>query len=132
MARLTPHFELAEFVSAGDASAGRWPDPEAVEHLLAVAWRLERLRAAVAAPVRVTSGWRSPAHNLAVGGAQRSLHLDGRAADIVVAGYTSLALTGVIEGLIAQGLLADGGLGTYPSRGHVHLDTGPGPRRWRG
>jgi uncharacterized protein YcbK (DUF882 family) len=43
---------------------------------------LEELRAALGRPVVITSGYRCKAHNAAVGGAKRSLHLAGRAADI--------------------------------------------------
>lgn len=41
-------------------------------------------------PIHVTSGYRSPALNKQVGGAARSAHMDGRAADIVAPGWTPL------------------------------------------
>lgn len=50
--------------------------------LLAV---LERARERVGFPIRVTSGYRTVAHNRKVGGVPRSLHLVGAAADLVVA-----------------------------------------------
>lgn len=43
---------------------------------------LDPLRAAYGKPVRVNSGYRSPALNKAVGGAPNSQHLSGEAADI--------------------------------------------------
>ncbi len=39
-------------------------------------------------PLMIISGRRSPSENLAVGGAAHSRHLQGRAFDVQVAGYT--------------------------------------------
>jgi hypothetical protein len=44
---------------------------------------LEELRAALGRPLVITSGYRCERHNAAVGGARRSLHLMGRAADML-------------------------------------------------
>jgi uncharacterized protein YcbK (DUF882 family) len=46
---------------------------------------LEGLREEARVPLTVTSGYRCPAHNRRVGGAARSLHAEGRAADILAA-----------------------------------------------
>lgn len=43
---------------------------------------LDPLREKYGKPIRVNSGYRCPKHNLAVGGASRSQHLLGEAADI--------------------------------------------------
>jgi hypothetical protein len=43
---------------------------------------LDVLRAAAGRAININSGWRCESHNGAVGGAQSSLHLTGRAADI--------------------------------------------------
>lgn len=45
---------------------------------------LEMLRALVAHPLRIVSGYRCPVHNRAVHGAPRSQHLLGRAADLAI------------------------------------------------
>lgn len=47
---------------------------------------LQPLRDALGRPVIVTSGYRSPAVNAAVGGAANSAHMRGLAADIIVPG----------------------------------------------
>lgn len=44
--------------------------------------RLDLLRVIIGAPIVITSGCRCKEHNAAVGGAERSYHLQGRAADI--------------------------------------------------
>ena len=44
--------------------------------------KLQALRAKLGRPVIITSAYRSKAHNAAVGGAQESLHLRGKAFDI--------------------------------------------------
>ncbi|WP_448826708.1 D-Ala-D-Ala carboxypeptidase family metallohydrolase [Capnocytophaga bilenii] len=53
----------------------------------ALAQQLEVLRAALGnKPIIITSGYRTPAHNKKVGGADNSQHLTASAADIVVKG----------------------------------------------
>ena len=46
--------------------------------------RLQALRTAFGRPIRITSGYRCPEHNRAVGGAPNSNHLRGIAADIAM------------------------------------------------
>lgn len=70
----SPHFSPIEF---RDKRTGqlKGPDPRLLEVL-------ERIRALRPGPLRIISGYRSPETNKAVGGAPRSQHLYGRAADI--------------------------------------------------
>lgn len=82
MGDLSPHFSRREFDSHDGARAD--PHPELID-------RLEQLRTIVGnKPLRIVSGYRSPAHNRAVGGAPRSQHLYNRAADIPY-GYATVA-----------------------------------------
>lgn len=83
---LSPHFRLSEFLRSTAAKAqglSNVPGPAVVEslRLLAVAL-LQPLRNRFGA-ILVTSGYRSPEVNAAVGGASTSAHLSGHAADIV-------------------------------------------------
>lgn len=70
----------------GDAEMGIPPGgmiggvPENVKALVENV--LDPLREKYGKPIRVNSGYRCPKHNLAVGGASRSQHLLGEAADI--------------------------------------------------
>lgn len=95
----------------------------------ALAARLQIIRDSLGKPLVVSSGWRSQEGNAAVGGATRSFHPKGQAADLECPGLTPAQLFNHIEKLIDIGSLPDGGLGLYPY--HVHYDTGPGGRRWK-
>lgn len=84
---------------------------------------LDKARAAIGKPIRVTSGFRDPAANKAAGGAQTSQHLLGEAADIVVDGMTPEALA---RAVVAAGVEYDQ-LIVEPS--WVHVSVGPRNRR---
>lgn len=85
---LSEHFSLEEMTRSGVAlSRGidNTPSPEAVENLRLLCLNvLEPVRRRFGA-VRVTSGYRCPKLNKAVGGAPLSQHLRGEAADIHIA-----------------------------------------------
>ncbi len=87
---LTKHFDLEQLTRSSVAHArglSNTPPPELVPRLILTAEMLERIRATLGVPVTVTSGYRSPQVNIAVGGATSSDHTQGHAADIVAPGY---------------------------------------------
>jgi len=88
---------------------------------------LQELRDLAGLPVRVTSGYRCPDHNRAVGGAKHSQHLLGNAADIVVKGRSVAEMHTLAEQVPA---FRDGGIGVYPEQGFVHVDVRAGRARW--
>ena len=98
-------------------------------HLIDLVWEVQR-EADTGQPIQVVCGYRSPQtnallHERSSGVAARSLHLQGRAIDVRLAGVDCAVLAG-------SGLeLARGGVGYYRSSDFVHLDTGA-VRRWRG
>lgn len=59
------------------------PPAEAHRELHRLIDYLDKVREAYGAPIRVSSGYRSPALNAAVGGKPMSQHLKGQAADLV-------------------------------------------------
>lgn len=88
--KLTHHFTLAELTASHTAQRlglDNTPAPELLPRLVLTAKMLERIRNTLGAPVTVTSGYRAPAVNRAVGGVTSSDHAHGHAADIVAPGY---------------------------------------------
>ncbi|BBO66329.1 hypothetical protein DSCA_02590 [Desulfosarcina alkanivorans] len=88
---------------------------------------LQELRDLAGLPVRVTSGYRCSEHNRAIGGATRSQHLLGTAADIVVIGMTPAEMYRLAEDIEA---FHNGGIGVYPDKGFIHVDVRDGRARW--
>lgn len=124
---LTQHFALEEL----DCSCG-CPLPRPVlQRLQRLAQALEVLRAELGQPVQVISGYRCPGRNRAVKGARSSRHIEGDAVDIQVAGMTGGALRDILERLIAERRIPDGGLGTYADRPRTcHYDQRTLRARW--
>ena len=88
--KLTAHFTLGELTRSSTAERLRLdntPTPEALRALQTTAEMLERIRTTLGRPVIVTSAYRSPEVNRAVGGATSSDHMAGQAADIVVPAF---------------------------------------------
>jgi hypothetical protein len=63
------------------------PTPDIAFALGNLAANLERVRLVLGHPMMIDSGFRCLALNLAVGGAQKSAHMDGDAADFVCPGF---------------------------------------------
>ena len=92
--KLTENFTLAEFVRSETADRkhiDNTPTTEAVDNLRALCRDvLEPARLAFGAPIYITSGYRCPTLNKAVGGKPTSQHLRGEAADLQVRGVDNL------------------------------------------
>lgn len=124
MAKLTNNFTLEEF----NSKCGRDIPNNVLPNILQLAKNLQVLRDAIGKSISITSGYRSPQHNKKIGGAKDSQHVKGLAADIKVAGMTPKEVALVIEGLIEQGKMKQGGIGIYPS--WVHYDVRGTKARW--
>lgn len=88
--KLTTNFDLSEFTVSQTASRLDIPnDPPAdiVPNLLELAIALEAVRARLGYPIVISSGYRSPDLNKAVGGAPNSAHVLGWAADLTCPGF---------------------------------------------
>mgnify|MGYP000876251419 CR=1 FL=1 len=124
--KLSANFTVAEF-ACKDGS-----DPVFVDSSLAAL--LQKIRDHFGRPVVITSGYRTAAHNAAVGGSKSSQHLLGRAADFYVEGVDVATVAAYAEALLP----GRGGIGRYPkdakhpkrSTGWVHIDTRAGKSRW--
>lgn len=92
--------------------------------------RLDRLREAMGHPLLVNSGYRSPQHNAAVGGAKASNHMKGIAFDISMANVDPHRFE------VEAKKVGFNGIGLYPpqkpsgARNFIHIDTRANP--WRG
>lgn len=79
---------------------------------------LEALRAILGRPIRINSGYRCPKHNLEVGGALRSTHLGGMAADCSWHGFE---LNDIVKTAI-RGIPQVHGIGWGKDFVHVDVD----------
>lgn len=119
---LTPHFSERELGYDIAPAAYR-------SNLVQVAQLLETVRAAAGVPLVKVSGWRSPERNAAIGGADSSEHLTGRAADFTPQGITVAEFVNRIGQAKANGRpLEWGQMIVYPfTTGHVHISL-PSPQ----
>jgi uncharacterized protein YcbK (DUF882 family) len=97
---------------------------------------LQVLRDACGKPITIMSGYRSPDRNEAVGGAKKSQHMEGNAVDIKIKDMKPEDAAKLVEKLIAEGKMCQGGLGIYPrstaAEGWIHYDTRGVKARWNG
>jgi uncharacterized protein YcbK (DUF882 family) len=118
--KLSEHFTLKEFMS---------PDSDTVPadilaNLKRLAKALEGVRKLLGnKPIHITSGYRTPAHNKAVGGKHDSYHMRGVAADIEVEGWNPHDVQEELKSW-------SGGMGSYNT--FTHLDIRPYRARWNG
>ena len=83
---LSSHFTLAEFTASQAAARDgldNMPSPRQIDNMKRVAMALELVREAIDEPIIISSGFRSPIVNAAVGGAQNSAHTRGAAVDFI-------------------------------------------------
>jgi hypothetical protein len=100
--QLTPNFSLAQLIRSDTAEQrgiDNTPAPHIIENLSKLAMGLEQVCALLGAPIEISSGYRCPELNAAVGGAGTSQHMEGLAADFVCPGFgTPLEIARAIQG----------------------------------
>lgn len=94
--RLSKNFTLQE-LTVTSQKLDNTPGVKELQNLKRMADTLQSVRDLVGRPVTVTSGYRSPAVNKAVGGSPTSAHAKGLAADISVAGMSATELARLIR-----------------------------------
>jgi uncharacterized protein YcbK (DUF882 family) len=125
--QVTKNFNLNEF----NSKCGR-PMPENIKkNVIELIHNLQVIRDEVKVPISITSGYRSPEHNAKVKGAKDSQHVKGTAVDFKVQGLTPKQVAVIVERLIKEGKIKQGGIGIYPSWVHydIYFD-GKNKRRW--
>ena len=92
MVNITKNFTLEELYASDTARAkgiNNRPTTEAIGNLTRLTYcLLQPLRDKLGKPIIITSGYRSPALNKAIGGAPNSQHCKGEAADLYSPGMT--------------------------------------------
>ena len=83
---------------------------------------LQELRTKIGKPFHINSGYRSPEHNEAVGGATNSMHLQGKAFDISLQNLDRQVLYQEAQDMGFKGI------GQYNS--FMHIDTRDYVARW--
>jgi uncharacterized protein YcbK (DUF882 family) len=121
--KLTKSFQLSEFA----CNDGTQVPENLIPAVKELAKNLQVLRDEIGESLTINSGYRSPSWNKKVGGAKNSMHLKAMASDLVSRSLTPKQLKAVIEKLIKEGKMKNGGIGLYPS--FVHYDIGA-TRRW--
>jgi uncharacterized protein YcbK (DUF882 family) len=122
--KLTKNFDREEF----DCNDGTPVPDELMPNVIELAKNLQVLRDDISEPVRLNSGYRTPAYNKKIGGAPNSQHKKAKAADITAKSFTPKQLAARIEKLIKAGKMKQGGIGIYP--GFVHYDVRGTKARW--
>lgn len=127
---LTTHFTLEEMLTSQTAIRFRYdeqfnPPANVISSLIALCENiLEPLRRALKKPIRVSSGYRCPRVNAKIGGAKKSQHLDGEAADIQV---MSMEVEELFQFIKASDLPFDQLIQEFDS--WIHISFGPRSRR---
>lgn len=124
MAKITNNFSLEEF----KCKDGSEIPNDVLPNIVQLAKNLQVLRDYLGKSITINSGYRSPKYNAKIGGVKNSQHVKGKASDIVVKGMTPKEVALVIEGLIEQGKMMQGGLGIYPN--FTHYDIRGVKARW--
>lgn len=124
---LSPHFTLAEMtVSQTAARRGidNTPPPEVVARLRKTAQGMEGVRVVLGgAPILISSGYRSPAVNSAVGGAKSSQHMTGEAVDFTAPRFGSVV--DVFDAIRRSGIKYDQLIQEFGSWVHISFSDKP-------
>lgn len=122
--KLTENFQLSEF-ACNDGT----PVPEdLIPNVQLLADNLQVLRDELGEPLTILSGYRTKDWNEKVGGKSKSYHKSANAADLTTKSFTPKQLHALIEKLISEKKMKQGGLGLYP--GFVHYDIRGVKARW--
>ena len=116
--KLSTNFRVREFACT-DGSDPVFIDSDLVNVL-------QKIRTHFGKSVTITSAYRTPTRNKAVGGQTYSQHLYGRAADIKVSGVTPKKVAQYAEKLMPN----KGGIGIYGT--FTHVDVRSTKSRWNG
>jgi zinc D-Ala-D-Ala carboxypeptidase len=129
--KLSQHFTLEELILSQTATRegiDNTPSPDIVKNLRRLADTLEQIRTLLDnAPILISSGYRSPKLNAAVGGAKKSAHMDGLAADFTAPSFGTVIQ--VAREIASSGIVYDQLIYEFGNWVHIGLaDEGKVPR----
>lgn len=116
--KLSTNFKVKEFACTDGT------DPIFIDSELVTV--LQNIRTHFGRAVAITSAYRTPTKNKAVGGETYSQHLYGKAADIKVKGIAPKTVAAYAEKLLPK----RGGIGIYST--FTHIDMRSAKARWKG
>lgn len=124
--QLSPHFTLDEFTRSATAQRlgiANQPNRAQIAAMVALCENvLEPVRSHFGKPVRITSGFRSPALSKAVGSTSKSQHGRGEAADFEIAGVSNYEVARWIrDHLTFDQLILENYVRGVPNSGWVHV-----------
>lgn len=129
MTKLTDHFTLGEFIVSSTAEKmgnDNMPTPEHFENLKRTAAGMEKVRSILGdCAIVITSGYRNPVVNKAVGGVANSAHALGHAADFRASGFTAIGAAMRIRDAHKAGQIQFDQLILETSRKIVHISFDP-------
>ena len=120
MTQLSKYFALSE-LTVSETAARRGlkniPFGKQLENLKQTAQRMDAIREGLGKPIIVTSGYRSPEVNAAIGGSKTSAHCHGLAVDFTCPGYGSPLA--VAKAILASGIEFDQLIHEYGAWVHI-------------
>lgn len=124
--KLSEHFSLEEMTKSQTAvrkGIDNTPPPEVVQNLKELCENvLEKIRIHFGRPVVVNSGYRGPKLNRTIGGAKKSQHLAGQAADIEIPGVdNSVLFCWIRDNIVFDQLILEFHKKGVPDSGWVHV-----------
>lgn len=124
--RFSNNFKKSEF----DCHCGCEMPLDVQDNLIILCKELEVIRKYSKTPIKINSGYRCEEHNNSIGGVKNSQHVLGNACDIVCIGVEPNKTREMMEHLIYEGYLSDGGLGSYNTFTHYDIGYNRKNRRW--
>ena len=135
--RITENFSLDEFIVSRfytkEQQEQVWisylsNENELFKNIVKLAYNLQRLRDELKRPIHINIAYRPEWYEASKGRSGFSQHCLGKAADIVVDGYTPQEVAETIERLILEGEILQGGLKGYDN--FTHYDIRRKRARW--
>jgi len=127
---ITQHFTLEEFTTSDTATRlqiDNVPGVDVLKNLVHTGEGLEKVRAFLGYPLKITSGYRSLELNRHVGSKDNSQHVKGEAADFLCPQFGSPKQ--IVSALVKSDLVFDQLIQEFAPQGWVHISFSDTPRQ---